>query len=70
VAAHHFMTEEELAQEKKLASERAVAAEVGEGSASDAVTSPVVVALAWAVVGIPLAWGVYKTLLNVGKFFY
>ncbi len=71
VAAHHFMSEEELAEEKRLASERAVAAEVGAGSgSSDAVTSPVVVALAWAVVGIPLAWGVYKTLLSVGKFFH
>ena len=27
------------------------------------------VALAWLAVGLPLAWGVYKTLLNVGKFF-
>jgi hypothetical protein len=27
------------------------------------------VAVAWAGVGIPLAWGVYKTLVNVAKFF-
>ena len=26
--------------------------------------------LAWGFVGIPLAWGVYKTLVNVGKFFH
>jgi hypothetical protein len=31
--------------------------------------SPVVVILAWAAVGIPLAWGVYRTLLSVAKFF-
>jgi len=28
-----------------------------------------VVLLAWAAVGIPLAWGVYRTLLSVAKFF-
>jgi hypothetical protein len=27
------------------------------------------VVLAWTAVGVPLAWGVYKTLINVGKFF-
>jgi hypothetical protein len=32
-------------------------------------SSTLIVALAWAAVGIPLAWGVYRTLLNVGKFF-
>jgi hypothetical protein len=31
--------------------------------------NPLVVALAWAAVGIPLAWGVYRTLLSVAKFF-
>jgi MFS family permease len=32
-------------------------------------TNPAVVALAWAVVGIPLLWGVYETLLNALKLF-
>ena len=32
-------------------------------------TPQALVMLAWAAVGIPMAWGVYKTLLNVGKFF-
>jgi hypothetical protein len=27
------------------------------------------VALAWAAVGIPLAWGIYRTLQSVAKFF-
>ena len=65
-----FMTAEELAQEKRLAHEKAQASEVtrtGEASGSDAV-SPVLVALAWAAVGLPLAWGVYRTLLSVAKF--
>jgi hypothetical protein len=66
-----FMTAEELAQEKRLAHEKAVASEVvrsGEATGSDTV-SPLMVALAWAAVGIPLGWGVYRTLLSVAKFF-
>ena len=64
-----FMNDAELAEEKRLAHDRAAAAEVGKGSAAGAATPTVLVALAWAAVGIPLAWGVYKTLLNVSKFF-
>ncbi|PTT92032.1 MFS transporter, partial [Pelomonas sp. HMWF004] len=69
VADKHFMTDAELAQEKKLAHERAAAAEVGQGSGAGGTTSSLTVALAWAAVGLPMAWGVYKTLINVGKFF-
>jgi MFS family permease len=32
-------------------------------------TNPLLVALAWALVGIPLLWGVYETLLNAMKLF-
>jgi hypothetical protein len=39
-----------------------------DATGSDAV-SPVLVWLAWAAVGIPLAWGVYRTLQSVAKFF-
>jgi hypothetical protein len=47
-----------------------VAAEVGTGlGSSTRVTSPMTIALAWAAVGIPLAWGVYKTLISAAKFF-
>ena len=45
------------------------AAEVGTGRGVASTTPPVVVLLAWAAVGLPLAWGVYKTLINVSKFF-
>jgi MFS family permease len=70
VADKHFMSDEELAHEKKLAHEKAIAAEMGSASArhNDAV-SPLVVALAWLAVGIPLAWGVYRTLVAAAKFF-
>ena len=64
-----FMTDAELAVEKKLAHEKAAASEVvRSGGGSDSV-SPVLVAFAWAAVGLPLAWGVYRTLLSVAKFF-
>jgi MFS family permease len=68
--AKWFMTDEELAVEKKLAHEKAAASELtrGAGGGSDTI-SPVVVVLAWAAVGIPLGWGVYRTLLSVAKFF-
>ena len=69
VADKHFMTEEELAHEKKLAHDKAVAAEVGKGSGRTEAVSPAIVALAWVAVGIPLAWGIYKTLLSAAKFF-
>ena len=65
-----FMTDAELAEEKRLAHERAAAAEVGGVAASDAPSSPGVVALAWLAVGIPLAWGVYVTLVSAAKFFH
>ena len=70
VADKHFMTEAELAVEKKLAHEKASAAEVGSGSGRADTVSPAVVVLAWAAVGIPLAWGVYKTLGSAAKFFH
>jgi MFS family permease len=65
----HFMSDAELAEEKRLAHDRAVAAEVGSGSGAAGQTSGLWVYLAWAAVGIPLAWGVYRTGLSVAKFF-
>jgi MFS family permease len=64
-----FMTPEELAQEQRLAHERAVAAEVGGAGVDTRPSSPATVWLAWLAVGIPLAWGVYMTLVAVGSFF-
>ncbi|ANH69093.1 OFA family MFS transporter [Mitsuaria sp. 7] len=69
VADKHFMTDAELAVEKKLAHEKAAAAEVGSGPGAGAATPTVLVALAWLAVGIPLAWGIYRTLLSAAKFF-
>jgi MFS family permease len=65
----YFMTQDELAVEKKLAQERAAATEVGTSDAAFQKNKAALVGLAWAAVGIPLAWGVYRTGLSVGKFF-
>lgn len=77
VAERHFMSEQELAEEKRLAHERnsaAAAAGLGAdasvsgiaGGAAVALpavaTSTPLVVLAWAVVGIPLLVGVWITL--------
>ena len=70
VADKWFMTDAELAEEKRLAHDRAVAAEVGTGTGGSArVTASSTVVLAWLAVGIPLAWGVYRTLISAAKFF-
>ena len=69
VADKHFMTDAELAEERRLAHDRAKAGEVGKSHDSFHATQPLTVALAWAAVGIPLAWGVYRTLLSAAKFF-
>jgi MFS family permease len=70
VAAKWFMTDEELAREKQLAHDKERASEVGGVVARDDKSSSTIVAvLAWAAVGIPLAWGVYRTMLSVVKLF-
>jgi MFS family permease len=69
--AKWFMNDKELAEEKRLAHEKAIDSEVvrsGDTQATDAV-SPMVVVLAWVAVGLPLTWGVYRTLQSVAKFF-
>ena len=68
VAEKYFMSNSELAEERRLAHERAVASAVtGVGNAATSSTGTLV--LAWAAVGIPLAWGVYMTLINAAKLF-
>lgn len=66
----HFMTDEELAREKALAHERAVASEV-HGSGSSTYRTPMALVLfAWAAVGIPLAWGIWVTLQKTAVLFH
>lgn len=65
----HFMTDAELTEEKRLAHDRAMASNTGGGVVGHETTSSLTVALAWTAVGIPLAWGVYRTLISASKFF-
>ena len=67
--AKWFMTDTELAAEKKLAHEKMIASEVGSARGNTSTVSPALVVFAWAAVGIPLAWGIYRTLQSVAKFF-
>ena len=67
--AKWFMTDVELAAEKKLAHEKMIASEVGSARGNTSTVSPALVVFAWAAVGIPLAWGIYRTLQSVAKFF-
>ena len=65
----HFMTAAELAEEKRLAHDRDVADQARPVTMTFHRTSNATVVLAWAAVCIPLAWGVYRTLLSAAKFF-
>ncbi len=72
VAITHFMTDEELAQERRLAHDRAAAENIG--SATDVsnigfASRPVAIAFAWTAVGIPLAFGVWITLQKAVSLF-
>jgi MFS family permease len=65
-----FMNAEELAEEKRLAHDKAVSNELHRADGGSADTVPAfVVVLAWVAVGLPLCWGVYRTTLSVAKFF-
>lgn len=67
--AKWFMTDTELAAEKKLAHKRVVASQVvREGAGAESV-SPALVVFVWAAVGLSLAWGANRTLQSVAKFF-
>ena len=67
VADKWFMTPAELADERSRA--LAQRRHRGRAHAGDAPTPALYVALAWLAVGIPLAWGTYRTLLTIGKLF-
>ncbi|MYM84929.1 MFS transporter [Duganella sp. FT50W] len=69
VADKHFMTDAELATEKKLAHERDAAAATGTAVVSHGTTSPLAVAFGWLAVGIPLAIGVAITVEKASVLF-
>jgi MFS family permease len=71
VADKWFMSESELEEERRLAHEQGVANQTTAAAPVDSrPSSPLTLVLAWAAVGIPLAWGVYRTLGAAAKFFH
>lgn len=68
VAAHHFMTDEQLDRERKLAHDTTPPSSADGSSASGGGT--LVVTLAWLCVGLPLAWGVWTTLKKAAVLFH
>jgi MFS family permease len=70
VAAKYFMSEQELAKERQLAHERELASATGAVAVSNGGrSSPVSVVLAWALVLIPIAWGVSVTIQKAAVLF-
>jgi MFS family permease len=65
VSRKYFMTDAELAAEKKLAHEKQTAS--ASGSSNE--TGLLRLVIMWAIVGIPLGWGVYRTYLSALKLF-
>jgi len=79
LAAKYFMTEAEIAEEDRLANaapssnlrSETTASHTAPGvsGASSAPSHPVVVALAWLAVGVPLCWGIWRTAVSVSALF-
>ncbi len=67
--ARWFMSSAELAEEKLLAHEKTANMQPVGATTDTPATSLALVALAWLAVGLPLAWGVYRTLQSVAQFF-
>jgi MFS family permease len=71
VAQKYFMTDEQLAAERKRAHDIAAANATGTAAVGASVTTPqALVYAAWVGVGIPLAWGVWITLQKVMVLFH
>ncbi|MBS1715799.1 MAG: OFA family MFS transporter [Armatimonadetes bacterium] len=63
----HFMTEDELAKERGVASTRKGPNEVRSWRPTR--SSWVTVALAWTLIGLPLGWGVWQTVVKAAALF-
>ncbi len=62
VADKYFMTDAELEAERRLAHEASARSDASGRSATVTPSNPALVYGFWLLVGIPIAWGVYKTL--------
>jgi hypothetical protein len=69
VADKHFMTDAELEAERRLAHEAARASDLRAAGKDASPTPAWLVAAAWLLVGIPIAWGVWVTLQKAADLF-
>ncbi|HWU35223.1 MAG TPA: OFA family MFS transporter [Methylovorus sp.] len=69
VASKHFMTDAELAEEKKLAHEKVLPGNEGQAKATTA-GSRVLAVFAWLAVGIPVSYGIWSTLQKAWALFH
>ncbi len=69
VADRHFMTDEALEKERRLAHENGAAQDTGSTSWQPAPSSWPTVAVAWTLVGIPMAWAMWQTLKTAAALF-
>jgi hypothetical protein len=67
VAEKYFMSDAELAAEKKLAHEKA--APVTKGKSAKAETHPLLATLAWLAVLVPISYGIWMTLQKAWALF-
>jgi len=68
VADHWFMRDEEREDENSIAGGTADNMTATDGKVTES-SSFLIVIFAWMAVLFPLGWGLYKTSLNVSKFF-
>jgi MFS family permease len=72
VAEKYYMTDAELEAERKLAHEKSEAANAG-GAAiggSQSASNPILVVLAWALVLIPISYGIWSTMQKAWGLFH
>ena len=72
VAERHFMSDEELAVEKRLATSSQTTRTLSAPPAGASIgfhPQPVAILLSWLAVGIPLAYGIWITLQQAAKLF-
>ena len=63
VAADRFMNDEQLARERALAHEVASREQLQAGE-HQRVTPVALVVMAWIAVGVPMAWGIWTTIIK------
>jgi hypothetical protein len=69
VAEKHFMTEEQLQAEQTRVFDVPMVPGHKAGAVQAKQSSPVVLLVAWLLVGIPLAWGVWNTVVKAAGLF-